>query len=470
MSSAHTNDRQLEEAVMTQPMPCILIVDDELEMRQLLRELLEEEGYQVEVASDGQDAIDRMGHRDFPVVLTDLRMKGMGGLGLLEHVVRAHPETNLVMMTAFGTVESAVEAMKQGAFDYLTKPIKTDELLLTIKKALSEALLRQEVQQLRQHVTREYSFDQILGKSKPMKEIFDLIRRVADSQTNILITGESGTGKELVAKAIHFNSQRRGAPFVPVNCAAIPELLLESELFGHVRGAFTDAKTDKRGLFEEAQGGTLFLDEISEMPMMLQAKLLRAVQEREIRRVGATKSLSMNVRLIAATNVKLAEEVKAKRFREDLFYRLNVIEIRLPPLRDRREDIPLLVHGLLHKSLSAQEKQVEGVMESAMARLMDYAWPGNVRELENVIERAATLTQGNKITLDDLPSGIREITGEGQIIEDAAEHVMSLEELEHAYIRRILEKMGGNKYQTAHVLGIDRKTLYRKLSEMEAKA
>lgn len=470
MSSAHTNDRQLEEAVMTQPMPCILIVDDELEMRQLLRELLEEEGYQVEVASDGQDAIDRMGHRDFPVVLTDLRMKGMGGLGLLEHVVRAHPETNLVMMTAFGTVESAVEAMKQGAFDYLTKPIKTDELLLTIKKALSEALLRQEVQQLRQHVTREYSFDQILGKSKPMKEIFDLIRRVADSQTNILITGESGTGKELVAKAIHFNSQRRGAPFVPVNCAAIPELLLESELFGHVRGAFTDAKTDKRGLFEEAQGGTLFLDEISEMPMMLQAKLLRAVQEREIRRVGATKSLSMNVRLIAATNVKLAEEVKAKRFREDLFYRLNVIEIRLPPLRDRREDIPLLVHGLLHKSLSAQEKQVAGVMESAMARLMDYAWPGNVRELENVIERAATLTQGNKITLDDLPSGIREITGEGQIIEDAAEHVMSLEELEHAYIRRVLEKMGGNKYQTAHVLGIDRKTLYRKLSEMEAKA
>jgi len=258
-------------------------------------------------------------------------MKGLDGLGLLEQVIHKHPESNLIMMTAFGTVESAVDAMKQGAFDYLTKPVKADELLVTVKKALKEALLRQEVQQLRQQVNREYAFDKILGKSKPMREIFDLIRRVADSQTNILITGESGTGKELVAKAIHFNSQRKSKPFVPVNCAAIPEFLLESELFGHVRGAFTDARNDKHGLFEEAHDGTLFLDEISEMPMMLQAKLLRAVQEREIRRVGATKSMSVNVRLLTATNVMLTEEVKAKRFREDLYYRLNVIEIRLPP-------------------------------------------------------------------------------------------------------------------------------------------
>ncbi|MDR4493888.1 MAG: sigma-54-dependent transcriptional regulator [Nitrospirales bacterium] len=463
------NDLSSKKTVRVHPAPGILVVDDEPEMRHLLREMLEEEQYHVQVASDGQEAIGHMEHERFPVVLTDLRMKGMGGLELLEHVQRIHPETNLVMMTAFGTVESAVEAMKQGAFDYLTKPIKTDELLVTVRKALNEALLREEVRQLRQQVSREYAFDQILGKSKPMKEIFDLIRRVADSPTNILITGESGTGKELVAKAIHFNSQRRGAPFVPVNCAAIPETLLESELFGHVRGAFTDAKSDKRGLFEEAQGGTLFLDEISEMPLMLQAKLLRAVQEREIRRVGATKSLTINVRIIAATNVTLADEVKAKRFREDLYYRLNVIEIRLPPLRERREDIPLLVHGLLQKSPSAQEKRVEGVADAAMARLMDYAWPGNVRELENVIERAATLTQGQKVVLDDLPSAIREITGEGQIIEDAAEQMLPLAGLEHAYIRRVLEKMGGNKYQTAQVLGIDRKTLYRKLAEMEQK-
>ena len=300
-----------------------------------------------------------------------------------------------------------------------------------------------------------------------MKEIFDLIRRVADSQTNILITGESGTGKELVAKAIHFNSLRKSAPFVPVNCAAIPELLLESELFGHVRGAFTDAKSDKIGLFEEAHNGTLFLDEISEMPMMLQAKLLRAVQEREIRRVGATRSMSINVRLLVATNVQLAEEVKAKRFREDLYYRLNVIEIHLPPLRDRKEDMPILVHGLLQKSVTAQQKHIEGVEDSAMARLMDYPWPGNVRELENILERAATLTQGKKISLDDLPLNIRQIQGDGQLIGDAAERLLPLEQLEKSYIRRVLEKMGGNKYQTAHVLGIDRKTLYRKLAEME---
>ena len=452
---------------MTQESPSILVVDDEQEMRQLLQDILEEDHYRVTTASDGQEALTRMESEDFPVVVTDLRMKGLDGFGLLENVVQKHPESNLIMMTAFGTVESAVEAMKHGAFDYLTKPVKADELLVTVQKALREALLRQEVQQLRQVVGREFAFDQILGKSKPMREIFDLIRRVADSQTNILITGESGTGKELVAKALHFNSQRKSKPFVPVNCAAIPELLLESELFGHVRGAFTDAKSDKRGLFEEAHDGTLFLDEISELPMMLQAKLLRAVQEREIRRVGATRSTSINVRLIAATNVLLAEEVQAKRFREDLYYRLNVIEIHLPPLRERKEDIPLLAHGLLQKCLTAQQKQVEGISDSALARLIDYPWPGNVRELENIVERAATLTKGPTISLEDLPTHIQDIQGEGQFIEDAVEQTLPLVQVEWNYIRRVLEKMGGNKYQTAHVLGIDRKTLYRKLSEME---
>ena len=452
---------------MTQETTSILVVDDEPEMRQLLQDILGEDHYRVVAASDGQDALNQMESEKFPVVVTDLRMKGMDGIGLLEQVVQKHPETNLIMMTAFGTVESAVEAMKQGAFDYLTKPVKADELLVTVKKALREALLREEVQQLRQVVNREFAFNQILGKSKPMREIFDLIRRVADSQTNILITGESGTGKELVAKALHFNSQRKSKPFVPVNCAAIPELLLESELFGHVRGAFTDAKSDKRGLFEEAHDGTLFLDEVSELPMMLQAKLLRAVQEREIRRVGATRSTPVNVRLIAATNVMLAEEVKAKRFREDLYYRLNVIEIRLPPLRERKEDISLLAHGLLHKSLTAQQKHIEGIADSALARLIDYPWPGNVRELENIIERAATLTQGPKISLEDLPLNIQDIQGEGQFIEDAVEETLPLAQVEWNYIRRVLEKLGGNKYQTAQVLGIDRKTLYRKLSEME---
>ncbi len=452
---------------MTHDPPSILVVDDEREMRQLLQDILEEEQYRVMTASDGEEALARLKSEHFPVVVTDIRMKGMDGFGLLEHVVQKYPESNLIMMTAFGSVESAVEAMKHGAFDYLTKPVKADELLVTVRKALREALLRQEVQQLRQQVSREFAFDQILGKSKPMREIFDLIRRVADSQTNILITGESGTGKELVAKALHFNSQRKSKPFVPVNCAAIPEQLLESELFGHVRGAFTDAKLDKRGLFEEAHEGTLFLDEVSELPMLLQAKLLRAVQEREIRRVGATKPTAINVRLIAATNVMLAEEVMAKRFREDLYYRLNVIELCLPPLRERKEDIPLLVHGLLHKSVTAQHKHVEGIADSALARLIDYQWPGNVRELENIVERAATLTQGPKISLEDLPPNIQAIQGEGPFVEDAVERTLPLAQVETHYIRRVLEKMGGNKYQTAKVLGIDRKTLYRKLAEME---
>lgn len=452
---------------MEQNAKSILVVDDEVEMRTLLKDILEEHGYAVTLAQEGKEALEQLSSNEALVVLTDLRMKGIQGMELLHEVVQQFPRCNVIIMVAFGTVETAVEAMKQGAFDYLTKPIKTDELLLTVEKAMREALLRQEVALLRQQVHQEYAFDQILGKSKPMREVFDLIRRVADSQTNILITGESGTGKELVAKAIHFNSGRREALFVAVNCAAIPEQLLESELFGHVKGSFTDAKNDKRGLFEEAQKGTLFLDEISEMPMMLQAKLLRAVQEREIRRVGATRSIPVDARIIAATNVQLAEEVKVKRFREDLFYRLNVIEIRLPPLRERKEDIPLLTNMLLQRCAALRDKPMNGISESALGLLMDYSWPGNVRELENVVERAVTLARSDKIILEDLPPVIRETSGERQVIENAVERLLSLEELEGIYIRRILEKNGGNKYQAAQVLGIDRKTLYRKLGEME---
>ncbi len=448
----------------------ILIVDDEQEMRDLLKDTLEDHGYQVAVAREGGEALEHLGRDEYLVVLTDLRMKGMDGSDLLHELVQRHPACNTIMMTAFGSVESAVNAMKQGAFDYLTKPIKTDELLVTIDKALKEASLRREVAHLRKQVNREYSFDQILGKSKPMREVFDLIRRVADSQANILITGESGTGKELVAKAIHFNSRRKDAPFIPVNCAAIPEQLLESELFGHVKGAFTDARSDKRGLFEEAQKGTLFLDEISEMPMLLQAKLLRVVQEREIRRVGATQSIPVNVRIIAATNLLLAEEVHAKRFREDLYYRLNVIEIRLPPLRERKEDIPLLCETLLHRMARGRDKPLTGIAESALGLLMDYNWPGNVRELENVIERAVTLASGDSVTVEALPPIIREANGARRLIEDGVERSLSMEEVERVYIKRILEKTRGNKFQAAQILGIDRKTLYRKLEEMERSA
>ncbi len=446
----------------------ILVVDDEPDMRELLRDVLQERGCRVALAQSGREALKQLGEDEYAVVLTDLRMKEMEGIELLKEIKRSYPETNVIIMTAFGSVETAIEAMKQGAYDYLVKPIKTEELVRVTERALREAALRQEVNRLRREVHKEYSFHQILGKSKPMREVFDLIRRVADSPANLLITGESGTGKELVAKAIHYNSARRDAPFVPVNCAAIPEALLESELFGYMKGAFTDAKTDKRGLFEEAQGGTLLLDEISELPLMLQAKLLRAVQEREIRRVGATRPVPVNVRIIAATNLALAEEVKEKRFREDLYYRLNVIELRIPPLRERREDILLLVDAFLHKVAEAAHKTVRGISESALLLLLDYAWPGNVRELENVIERAVTLARGEKIVPEDLPPAVQGARGERRVIDEAEERTLPLHEMEKEYILRILEKTGGNKYQAAQVLGIDRKTLYRKLAEIQA--
>jgi DNA-binding NtrC family response regulator len=455
--------------IMTDKPGAILVVDDDPDMRALLRDELRERGYRVAAAANGREALKKLGEQDYAAVLTDLRMQGMQGLQLLSEVKREHPGTNVIIMTAFGSVESAIDAMKQGAYDYVTKPIKNEEMALVVEKAVRDALLRREVQQLRRAVREDYSFHQILGKSKPMREVFDLIRRVADSQTNVLITGESGTGKELAAKAIHFNSDRRNGPFVPVNCAAIPEALLESELFGHVKGSFTDAKGDKRGLFEEAHGGALFLDEISELPVMLQAKLLRAIQEKEIRRVGSTKSIAVDVRIIAATNLSLTEEVKAKRFREDLYYRLNVIEIRMPPLRERREDILLLVDAFLKKCAEAGKKTVKGIGESALALLVDYPWPGNVRELENVIERAVTLARGEKVMAEDLPPAIHGSRGERKVIDDAADRTLPLDEVEKEYILRILEKTGGNKHQAAQILGIDRKTLYRKLGEIEDK-
>lgn len=436
-------------------------------MRSLLRDVLQERGHHVSVASSGREALKQLSEGDYGVVLTDLRMKEMQGLELLEEVRRDYADINVILMTAFGSIETAVEAMKKGACDYLVKPIKTEELVRVTERAIRESALRQEVNRLRREIHQEYSFHQILGKSKAIREVFDLIRRVAESPTNVLITGESGTGKELVAKAIHYNSERRDAPFVPVNCAAIPETLLESELFGHTKGAFTDAKAEKPGLFEEAHKGTLFLDEISELPLMLQAKLLRAIQEREIRRIGATRPSPTDVRIIASTNLALADEVKAKRFREDLFYRLNVIEIRIPPLRERREDIPLLAEAFLRKYASAGHKQSLVISESTYSLLMDYPWPGNVRELENAIERAVTLARGEKVSPEDLPPAILGARGDWRIIDQAAERTLPLGEVEREYILCILEKTGGNKYQAAQILGIDRKTLYRKLADIQ---
>jgi DNA-binding NtrC family response regulator len=445
----------------------ILIVDDEPEMCSLLSDILKEEGYEVATATSGEKALAKMGEQEFAVVITDLNMKGMPGMTLLKEIRRLHPDINVIIMTAFGSVETAIEAMKQGAYDYVMKPVKSDEIALTTEKAVREVQLRREVVNLRRAVEKEYSFNQILGKSKPIQAVFELIRRITPSPSSVLITGESGTGKELVARAIHYNSPRASAPFIPVNCAAIPENLLESEMFGHMKGSFTDAKADRRGLFEESQGGTLFLDEISELPISLQAKLLRVLQEREIRRVGGVRSIPVDVRVIAATNLDLAGEVKAKRFREDLYYRLNVIEVHMPALRERTEDIPLLTLHFVKKYAEPMKKPIGGLSEGALALLMDYHWPGNVRELENVIERGVTLTRTEKIGSEDLPQAVRGDSGDRHMIEEAAEKTRTLAEVERAYILRVMEKTAGNKYQAAQVLGIDRKTLYRKLDEIE---
>jgi two-component system response regulator HydG len=445
----------------------VLVVDDDPEMTSVLSDILRDEGYTADTASSGEQALKKMSDCDYAVVISDLMMKGMPGLALLREIKRLHPETNVIIMTGFGTIESAIGAMKQGAYDYVTKPVKSEEITLTTQKAMHEARLRRELVWLRRAVEKEYSFNQILGKSKPMQEVFELIRRITASPSNVLITGASGTGKELVAHAIPYNSPRTQGPFVPVNCAAMPEHLLESEMFGDVKGSFTDAKVDRKGLFEEAQGGTLFLDEISELPLSMQAKLLRAIQEREIRRVGAARSIPVDVRIVGATNLNLAEQVKAKQFREDLYYRLNVIEVHMPALCERTEDIPLLAMHFIKKYAEPMKKTVAGLTEGALALLMDYSWPGNVRELENVIERSVTLTRGDKITPEDLPPVVRGSSGDRQMIEEGAEKTRTLADMERQYILRILEKTGGNKYQAAQLLGIDRKTLYRKLDEIE---
>lgn len=446
----------------------ILVVDDDPEMCRMLADVLAAEGHGVKTVTTGKDALASMSE-DVDLLITDLNLKEMKGLELMHRVKQQNPEIAVVIITAFGTVESAIEAMKMGAYDYISKPFKTDELTIVVHKALQEGFLRREVVRLRKAVSQEYQFENIVGKSKPMQVIFNLIQRVSNTSSNILITGESGTGKELVAKAIHYNSLRKDRPFIPINCAAIPETLLESELFGHVKGAFTDAKGDKAGLFEEAAGGILFLDEISELPLNLQAKLLRVLQDKEVRRIGAGKSIKVDVRVITASNLDLSEEVKQRKFRQDLFYRLNVLHIQVPPLRERRDDILPLAHHFLKKFQQEAAKPIKGFNESVLALFLDYSWPGNVRELENAVERAVILAQGDQITLGDLPSTLASSREDYSTLEKALDRQLSLEQLEQEYIARILEQAGGNKYKAAQILGIDRKTLYRKIGQFKSK-
>ena len=451
----------------SQKKECILIVDDAATTLEVLQRILKAAGYQVFTAPSVARALEILENTALELVITDLKMPKVSGLDLVRHVRENFKDTEVMMITGYPSIEGAVNAIKIGAEDFLAKPFTDEELLATVGRALDKLKARRSGHATGEQATAVHKG--FIGNSKVMQRIFTAITKAASTSATVLITGESGTGKELVAKAIHYNSDRKDAPFIPVNCAAIPEQLLESELFGHMRGSFTDAKADKRGLFEEAQKGTLFLDEISELPLMLQAKILRAIQEKEIRRVGANKPIAVDVRIIAATNLNLTEEVKAKRFREDLYYRLNVIELRLPPLRERREDISLLVDAFMRKCAESRGKQIQGVSESALAMLVDYTWPGNVRELENVIERAVTLTRSEKIVPADLPSSIQGARGDRRLLDEAAERTLSLDDVEKEYILKILEKTGGNKYQAAQMLGIDRKTLYRKLGEIEGK-
>jgi two-component system NtrC family response regulator len=447
-------------------MDTVLIVDDEKNYLVVLEALLAPEGYEIMTADNAQAALGLIKDADLDLVITDMKMPGMSGMELLEASKRTKPELPVIMMTAYGTIEMAVEAMKKQAYDYITKPFQNEELKLTVQKALQNHRLIKENRLLTEALSDRYQYGKIIGKSKPMLEIYDLIRKVAQSKASVLITGPSGTGKELIAKAIHYDSPRKERPFISVNCGALTETLLESELFGHEKGAFTGAISMKKGRFELADGGTLFLDEVGEMPPALQVKLLRVLQEMEFERVGGTKTIEVDVRVLSASNRKLKENVAEGGFREDLFYRLNVIHIEVPPLKERKEDIRLLVHHFIEKY-----RQDEGKIELApqtWKALYSYPWPGNVRELENVIERAVVLNSGALIEFGDLPPEFSEKPLEldvDRFISPDAELQPTLERIEEKMIRRALAQANNVQAHAAEMLGITKSLIQHKMKK-----
>ncbi|MBI5599119.1 MAG: sigma-54-dependent Fis family transcriptional regulator [Deltaproteobacteria bacterium] len=449
--------------------PRVLIVEDDYSVREVLKELLEPE-FSVLAVKDGEKAMEALGADTYALVITDLNLPGMSGMEVVRKLRQVCPETVSIILTGCATVESAVEAMKEGAFDYLTKPFILDDLLLKVRKALEIYNLKAENSSLREAVRERYSFESIIGKSAAMRQIYDTIEVVADSDSTILLLGETGTGKELIAKTIHYNSIRRQFPFIPVNCGAIPEDLLESELFGHEKGAFTGAVASRAGRFERAHRGTIFLDEIGDMPFHLQVKLLRVLPEREFERVGGTKTIRVYVRVVAATNHDLEEEVEKKAFRRDLFYRLNVIPMVIPPLRERKEDIPLLADHFLNVIAARKKKpDVQGISEEAMDMFINYPWPGNVRELENIIERIVILKRGaGPITPNDIPLKTVGAKKDGVLPAIDIPHggislTTMLAELEEGFIRKAMSKTGGVKSKAAELLGINRTTLIEKM-------
>jgi len=446
----------------------ILVIDDSPEIVNLFSDYLQTEGYEVDTAGDGAIGISLVERNSYDLIVTDLKMPGTDGMEVLKYIREHSPDTLCIILTGYGTVKSAVEAIKMGAFDYLTKPVKMDEILVTFQRAFEYRDLKRENLHLRSQLKKKYRFENIIGDSEEMQKVFEVIEKVADTDSTVLILGESGTGKELVAKAIHYNSYRREKPFVPVNCAAIPGELLESELFGHEKGAFTNAIRMRIGRFELANGGTVFLDEIGDMNPMLQSKLLRVLQERQFERVGGIKTIKTDIRIIAATHQNLKALVQQRKFREDLYYRLNVIPIEIPPLREKKSDIPLLAHYFLDQFNRRKKKRIRGIREDAMARLVQYEWPGNVRELENTIERVIILLDGDFVTPADLPDkfqGIprRETTPPADIPESGISLDDAVNEFERNLIMQALIKTGWVKNKAAQLLNLNRTTLIEKI-------
>jgi len=446
----------------------VLIIDDEDNMRHMLKIMLGKAGYAVESAADGVEGLQHIEKSDFDFVLCDIRMPRMDGTTFLEEARERYPEKTYIMMSAYGTIETALEAMKKGAYDYISKPFKADEVLLTLKKAEERERLKEENLRLKDKISeieKRYSFENIIARSEAMAHVFDLVSKVAEHKTTVLITGESGTGKELIAKAVHSNGDRSSKPLVSINCGGIPENLLESELFGYKKGAFTGAVKNKLGRFEEADGGTIFLDEIGELPLSLQVKLLRVLQEEEITPLGGVGSKKIDVRVIAATSKDLDEEAKEGRFREDLFYRINVVTVHLPPLRERRGDIPLLVGYFIDLFNKKLNKNIEGLSSEAMPILMEYSWPGNVRELENVMERAILLDPGRWVTPAELPSNIVQAQKlpSGSDSEKTLSIKKASKSLERELIEKALKLTDGNRTQAAKILEISRPILVSKI-------
>lgn len=438
----------------------VLVVEDDQDMRDFIREILSEQGYVVTTAANGQEALDRLEERAFPVIVSDLKMPVMDGITLLDKIsTREVIKPFVILITAFGDIDDAISLINRGAYDYIIKPFKMEQLLISVRKAAGELAMRRKIEELEQITKGHHALHDLIGKSPSMRNLFRFIGKIADTSGNILLEGDTGTGKEVIARAIHQSSSRKEKPFVAVNCAAIPEGLLESELFGYVKGAFTDAASDKNGLFVEAADGTILLDEIGEMPLAVQAKILRVLQDREIRPVGSTVSFPVHARIIAATNKNLKEEADGGRFREDLYYRLNIFKIEVPPLRERREDIPLLIREFLNRH--ARNGMRAEVSREVMRFFLDYPWPGNIRELENVIERCVFLAEGGEISLHDLPGEMLAGSQEQDIFSFG--RIMPLAEMEMKYIKYVLEKCNGNKQKSASLLGINRKTIHRKL-------